>query len=299
MSRLAGLAAVCLASSLAVSCTGWNMRTAEEERNLSATLGSGRAIRVETVNGSVTIVADSTVSDVAIKAQVRGSAHTEEEARARLADIAVVAENVDGGDLAISLVFSDGEPRNNEGCDLEIRTPGAQGVTVSTGNGEVRIEGLSGVADLRTSNGPITVARHDGAVRADTSNGPIDVQGVIGDADLSTSNGGVVVRGARSRVTAKTSNGDIEFRAANGFSSAFELDTSNGDVDVFLPPSASVDVNSSTSNGSVRAVGGAEVTGDKTDKRICLGKSAPPSRIDTSNGTIIVAVEAIEAEKPH
>jgi hypothetical protein len=295
---IAALAVVALP--LVAGCSGWNLKTAREERNLTVTLGAGRAIRVDAVNGSVSIVADSSLSLVAIKADVRGAARTEEEARARLAEIGVVAENVDGGDLSISLVFPDGRARNNEGCDFEIRTPGANGVSVSTGNGPIRIEGLAGLADLRTSNGAVTVVRHDGAVRVDTSNGPITIDDALGDAELVSSNGRITVNGARKGVKAKTSNGRIEFSAADGYASPFDLDTSNGSVNVFLPESASVDVSARTSNGDISTRGGAmNVSGDKKSKRIRVGEGTEPSRIDTSNGEVLVAIEPKpEAERP-
>lgn len=297
--RHAAAVASLLAALPLASCSGWKLETAREERHLSASIGAGRAIRVDTQNGGVEIVSDPSLSAVAIKADVRGAAPTVEEARVRLAEIEIVAENVDGGDLAISLVFPDGKARNNEGCDFEIRTPGATGVTVSTGNGPVRIEGLGGFADLLSSNGPITVMRHDGAVHADTSNGRITVENASGEADLSSSNGRIEVTGARAKVTARTSNGDIEFKAASGFSAPFHLDTSNGDVTVSLPPGASVDVSASTSNGAVSTEGSPmSVSGRRNSKRIRVGEGAHPSSVDTSNGHVTVAVVGREAELP-
>jgi len=284
------------------SCAGFHLETASEERTFSAPIGESRSIRVETVNGQVTILAEEGRSDVEVRAVVKASARTIEEAEARLPEIGVIAENVNGGDLAISVVFPDGKPRSNEGCAFDIRTPIAHGVLVDTSNGSITVEGLSGRAELHTSNGPVSILHHDGDLLVRTSNGRIVAEGRIGTADLDSSNGGITVTGARGRVTADTSNGNVLFRPAAGYSSPFRIDSSNGNVEVRLPDDASVECEASTSNGSVTVSGhapGLVVTGEKkNERRIRIGRGGgAASEVSTSNGTITVAIVSAGAER--
>ena len=115
--------------------------------------------------------------------------------------------------------------------------------------------GTEGNAQLKTSNGRITVAGLAGSLQAETSNGAIDAELTelaSGDLRLESSNGGVAVRlprDARFSVDAATSNGGVrsdfaveggqtERRSSslkgevNGGGSRLYIRTSNGSVHI-------------------------------------------------------------------
>lgn len=147
------------------------------------------------------------------------------------------------------------------GCEGSYRlaVPPGIAVTGGTGNGDVRLTGVDGRIDLRSSNGAFHL---------------VDVSGPI---TVHTSNGEVVGTGLEStQVRATTSNGEVVL----GFTTAPErvrADTSNGTIEVVVPDDgASFAIDPSTSNGHVTA---AVPTEESSSRRLAL---------HTSNGDIVV-----------
>ncbi|WP_218040163.1 DUF4097 family beta strand repeat-containing protein [Actinomadura sp. WMMB 499] len=118
---------------------------------------------------------------------------------------------------------------------------GAGEVDVATASGAIRLAGVTGPIDARTSNGRIV--GHDlksARITAETSNGDITlVPSVPADVDAETSNGDitVTVTGGPYRVTASTGNGDerIGVPTAPHAEHRLDLRSSNGDITATTP----------------------------------------------------------------
>ncbi|QEO14277.1 DUF4097 family beta strand repeat protein [Agromyces intestinalis] len=130
------------------------------------------------------------------------------------------------------------------------------GVEVSgrTSNGSIELAGVSEV-DVSTNNGRIDLDDVTGAITATTSNGKIDGQGLTGDEPIvvETSNGAIELEFDEPRdVRATTSNGAIRLTVPDA-SYRVDAETSNGrtTVDVVDDPAGEFALLLRTSNGSI------------------------------------------------
>ena len=170
--------------------------------------------------------------------------------------------------------------------DYEIKVPNDALVgTVETSNGRVDLQGLSGNITVTSSNGGIYAEDLSGRLTAITSNGRIEVDGVTGGGVLTSSNAGLVVKNAGDSITATTTNGDIRvedstgdvvLNSANGAVTVKGLDgyvsatTDNGDVKI---TDAKGIVTAETSNGSIDAEI-ANIKPDGTTIKVTNGSAA-------------------------
>lgn len=104
----------------------------------------------------------------------------------------------------------------NRNVTYDITVPRATNLDVSTVNGSVHVDSVSGVLKLETTNGKIDMARCAGSVDASTTNGGIHAELV--------------------NVTAGKSMG---------------FETTNGHITVVVPPTFSGEVDASTTNGGI------------------------------------------------
>ncbi|MFI2608898.1 DUF4097 family beta strand repeat-containing protein [Kitasatospora sp. NPDC018619] len=119
--------------------------------------------------------------------------------------------------------------RTSSGADSLTRVGG---VRISTGSGSVRLDGVAGTAEVKTTNGAITGRGLSGSrVRAETSNGAVDLAPATPqDVSATTSNGAVtlVVPAAAYRVSARTGNGHRDIGVPDDPSGPYRLDLSTG-----------------------------------------------------------------------
>jgi hypothetical protein len=227
---------------------------------------SGSALAVVNANGAVTAERHS-------RPEVRIEARLRSDVADRLAGTRLMAERTDGSALRIWIEWPDGQRRPNEGADLRIYLPEAQGVNIRSSNGSLKLAGFSGAADLATSNGSVTVTGHDGPVGLVTSNGSVRLEAITGPVDLTTSNGGVTIGLTDANpgpVSARSSNGGITLSFGPAFSGVLTARTSNGPV-------------------TVEGVTGAELRSlERSRAEIRIGESDEASVLETSNGPVRV-----------
>jgi hypothetical protein len=144
-------------------------------------------------------------------------------------------------------------------CDVtyDLRVPATVALQAHSGNGDVRVSGITGDLDLRTSNGAISSDGAPAQLRLRTSNGAITATGLHASAvDARTSNGTVRLSfvEAPRQVTARSSNGDISIAVPRqGGPYRVDAQTSNGKrtIDVPTDPAASSTITARTSNGDL------------------------------------------------
>jgi hypothetical protein len=262
---------------------------AEKTLTLNFTHVAGSSLLVDTRNGRIEVVADPQRSDVAIEARVHCRGETQQEADERLDEIRIDASRGDDGRLVIKSVFP-GRHRGSDGASIHVKIPEADGVELDTSNGSVVAGGLAGHLVIDTSNGRISVTDHDGSAHLDTSNGRVSVTNLSGSLWVDTSNGRLALVNVHGPVEADTSNGAIKLSLAPDQSGPIDLDTSNGSIDVDVGPGFGGRVTLKTSNGFVHVDDPAgrvsASSGDARRRRISVGDEGPPSRVDTSNGSI-------------
>lgn len=235
--------------------TGCSVAT--EERTLSFDPGSDGVLRVDCVNGSVTVREGDTDS-ILVRAVV--------SAPTRRGLERIVIDYTEGTGLAVTRPGS----LSNGGASLDITIPRGMAVgSIRTSNGDIEVAGCAGAADLSSSNGSITLSGFSGTVSASTSNGAIGISG-----------GGAVL------VRLETSNGDIEAEAA-GFEPAARLETSNASITLATAPvDATFEMETSNGDITVTGTGFTGVDQDGTEGSARMGAGTMAVRLATSNGSV-------------
>jgi DUF4097 and DUF4098 domain-containing protein YvlB len=125
---------------------------------------------------------------------------------------------------------------------------------------------------VASSNGSVRVAQIEGNGRIKTSNGAVRASNFTGDIDITTSNGAVELDTFAGGATIRTSNGSIK---AHGVKGHFEAETSNGSVDAhILEAGSGRPVRVESSNGrillQIDALNGSDVRASTTNSSLTV-----------------------------
>ena len=196
---------------------GWNRGESFCEVRQAQMAAPGGTITVDGLrNGGVSVVGLDRDSLI-VKTRIRAEARTQAEAR----EIARQVRTVITGSTIEAL-----GPRNHDdsqwNADLLIWAPRRSDLRLSSHNGPVSVEDITGEMQLETSNGPLALRGLGGNVRARTSNGPMSITltGTQWDG-----------RG----LDAETSNGPLTLRVPDGYSAHLESGTNNGPMSLDFP----------------------------------------------------------------
>lgn len=214
------------------------------------TLRPSGSLRVDAhPNGGIAVIAWEK-SEVKVVARVSAWARTEDEAK----DIASQVQ-VETGATEIRSTGPSMRNRRGWSVSYEIWAPAKTDLRLSSINGGLDVEGISGRLELETTNGGISL------------------QSVAGDVIAETTNGGITVdlEGRRwdgAGLTARTTNGGVKLRVPEGFNADIEAATTNGGMDFEFPV---------TIQG-------------RLNRRITtkLGDGGAPIRLETTNGGVTV-----------
>lgn len=271
-----------------------NAFKAKETRRQAVAHVSGSALHVGTANGSVEVIGDASLTEVAITAEITCSGNSQQEADERLAATVLNIVRDANRTLTIEPVFPDDHRRSGDGASFVIRLPDAHDVDVRTSNGRITVSHVGGELNAATSNGRITVNDHGGPANLETSNGRIIVDGLRGALFADTSNGRVIAKEIGGSVTIDTSNGSIELVLADGSAGPIDIDTSNGSIDIAVGAGFGGRINFDTSNAGVRIVDDSNRIlrshVDHGDGFIEFETPGGLSVVDTSNGSITIRV---------
>jgi hypothetical protein len=167
-------------------------------------------------NGGVSVIG-AAGDNLTITTRIQAQARTMAEAR----DIARQVRTVVQG----STIQAEG-PRDLDdswwSANLIIWAPRRSDLRLSTHNGPVSVEDVSGDMELETRNGPLALRGLSGNVRARSSNGPLSI----------------VLTGNKwdgSGLDAETNNGPLSLRIPDGYSAHLEAGTNNGPMSLGFP----------------------------------------------------------------
>jgi DUF4097 and DUF4098 domain-containing protein YvlB len=176
-------------------------------------------ISLSTFDGEITVEAwdKQTVSVAATK-------------RARDAS-AMRGINVVGGEAGGVISFAAEFPRARRSAadigatvSLEVRVPRNASVTVRSGDGRLRLAGVSGEINLRTADGAIEVSDSRGTLTAVTGDGRVRVTSFDGDATAETRDGRITLEGHFRTLAARTGSGAITLALAPDSNAEIETD---------------------------------------------------------------------------
>ena len=149
---------------------------------------------------------------------IKGS-HDEES----LKDITIQAQQQ--GE-AISIIAQDNDQENGT-VHFDVYVPRKSSLHVSSGDGALNLEGVSGQITLRSGDGPIEVANGGGQLQVNTGDGVIRVIKFDGQVDARTGDGEIALDGNFNELSARTGDGTISLAVPAG--SSFTIETNAPD----------------------------------------------------------------------
>jgi DUF4097 and DUF4098 domain-containing protein YvlB len=201
-------------------------RQTARESNSFQVSGSPR-VRVETFDGAVTVHAwdKNEVSYTAVK-----RAFDEREMKG----ISVQAQGA-GAEVTLRAAFDksfahsyhehDGRVTSyssDASAEFDVYVPRNATLFVSSGDGRLRVEGVSGEVELHTGDGTIDVTGSRGRLRAETGDGRIRVEDFDGDAEARTNDGRITLDGNFRSLNARTGDGTISLSVPEGSNATVE-----------------------------------------------------------------------------
>jgi len=177
---------------------------------------------------------------------------------------------------------------------LIVQMPASATVALSSGDGSIDIERISGRFDLRSGDGSIHAQDLSGDVKAHTGDGSIKLLGVNGALDVDTGDGSVTIDGKVAELRARSGDGGVSVRAAPGSATAgdWTITTGDGSIALELPDGFNADLDAHAGDGSVHVEGItlSNVTGriGRHSIRGQLGSGGRAVRVRTGDGSISV-----------
>lgn len=188
----------------------WNKFSNQETKSFAVN-GSPR-VSITTFDGPVT-VRGWDQSEVRYTATKRAS---DEES---LKQISIKAEQ-QGQAISIN---AENENAGNGSVQLEVYVPRNSSLHVTSGDGPLTLDGVSGDITLRSGDGPITVNNGGGQLHVNTGDGPIQINKFDGQVDARTGDGPIALDGNFNALSARTGDGEISLTVPAG--SSFTIET--------------------------------------------------------------------------
>ena len=176
---------------------------------------------------------------------------------------------------------------NNRSLHIEVRIPRDADVEVSSGDGAVEVEAITGALDVGTGDGDVTVSGARGSIRLHTGDGSITGRGLDGSVDATTGDGSVDLTGRFDGLTVATGDGELVANAATGSRMAqpWHLQTHDGSVTLGLSRDLAAHIDASSSDGSVHSTIPLSVVGSSRAEGDVNG-GGPSVVVRTGDGSI-------------
>lgn len=232
-----------------VSLSGCDLRAGHvSEVDVEAEVPDPAVVVVANVNGPVRMLRGEGET-LRVQAKFRMSSRER-------ADQAAVHVRIDDADGRVTVIPAwPGGARNlPESVELVVFTPRPVGANISTGNGSISVEDVTGSVVLMSRNGEIRLARAvalQSPAVLNTSNGRIVVEQVQGSIEATTSNGSIALVNVDGRVQALTSNGAIRITLTPQSAGPVAAVSRNGSVHIGVGPGFVGRLNLRTRNGTL------------------------------------------------
>ena len=189
--------------------------TAQETKSIPVS-GTPR-VNITTFDGSITVHGWD-------QPEVRYTANKRARDEEALKQMAIVVEQ-QGSTISINAT---NEHEDNGSVQLEVFVPRQSSLHVSSGDGPLTLEGVSGDITLRSGDGPIIVSNSGGQLHVNTGDGPIQINKFDGQVDARTGDGPIALDGNFNALSARTGDGEISLSVPAG--SSFTIETNSLDA---------------------------------------------------------------------
>lgn len=193
----------------------WNKFSNQETKSFAVN-GSPR-VSISTFDGPIT-VRGWDQSEVKYTATKRAA---DEES---LKQITIRAEQ-QGQAISIN---AENENAGNGSVQLEVFVPRNSSLHVTSGDGPLTLDSVSGDITLRSGDGPITVNNGGGQLHVNTGDGPIQINKFDGQVDARTGDGPIALDGNFNALSARTGDGQISLTVPAGSSFTIETNAADG-----------------------------------------------------------------------
>ena len=207
-------------------------------------------------------------NDAAIEIS-RGSSH--------VISVRVTTEGMSSGSSGLHVI----DHQNGDAVDLQVHIPHEHGLHISwrdwrvrvdvqvpqetaldlhSGDGHIKVDGISAPAKIDTGDGHIEVRNFNGTMRAHTGDGHMTIAGVFSDVDLRTGDGHVdftAFPGSRmnSNWLIHTSDGRVNVRLPQDFAAELYAHTGDGHISLDFPVTVSGSIERSRIRGKINGGG--------------------------------------------
>ena len=111
---------------------------------------------------------------------------------------------------------------NSASAEFEVYAPRNVNLHASSGDGDIRIDGVTGDLDLTTKDGAVEVSNAQGRLRLETDDGQIDVKNFNGEATVMSGDGQINLDGRFTQLAARTKDGEISLTLSSGVNAFIE-----------------------------------------------------------------------------
>ena len=199
--------------SVSVGQGGSNLKFNAQETKSFPVSGAPR-VNITTFDGHVTVRGWD-------KAEVSYNATKRAETEEGLRQITVESEQQG----PVISVIARNEHNYNGTVNLEVFVPKQSTLHVSSGDGAVNLDGVSGEITLRSGDGSIEVSNSGGQLQVNTGDGTIQISKFDGQVDARTGDGAIALDGNFNALSARTGDGEISLTVPAG--SSFTIETNS------------------------------------------------------------------------
>ncbi|HET6891793.1 MAG TPA: DUF4097 family beta strand repeat-containing protein, partial [Pyrinomonadaceae bacterium] len=191
---------------------GSGHKTVTQRESKSFTVSGSPRVNIMTFDGPIKVHGWDK-SEVSYTATKQGS----DEEELKLIDIQTEQQGA-----AVSIIAKSEE--DTGAASLEVYVPRKTTLHVSSEDGQLDLEGVSGDLTLRTSDGPIKVSNGRGQLKVNTGDGEIRITNFEGQVDARTGDGPISIDGSFSGLAARTGDGPITLSVPSNANFTIETD---------------------------------------------------------------------------
>ena len=188
-----------------------SQRVSAQETKSFRVSGAPR-VNISTFDGHVTVRGWD-------KSEVQYTATSRAEDDEAIKQLSIITEQ-QGQTVMIS---ARNEFNRNASVAFEVFVPRQSALSVSSGDGAVSLEGVSGEITLRSGDGAIEVSNSGGKLDVNTGDGTIQIVKFDGQVDARTGDGAIALDGDFKALSARTGDGQISLTVPAG--SSFTIET--------------------------------------------------------------------------
>jgi DUF4097 and DUF4098 domain-containing protein YvlB len=185
-------------------------KSAKETKSFAVS-GAPR-VNISTFDGNVTVRGWD-------KAEVQYTATSSAEDDESLKQIDIITEQ-NGQVIGIT---ARNDNQRNATVAFDVFVPRHSAVHVSSGDGGISLDGVSGEITLRSGDGAIEVSNSGGQLQVNTGDGTIQISKFDGQVDARTGDGAIALDGIFKALSARTGDGEISLKVPAG--SSFTIET--------------------------------------------------------------------------